>query len=385
MGIPSLFNRDIRVEKAEYQDLSIDLEQYEDGRWRYGSYTTKGDKPEQEVELKEDAAVAWNFLADQVTLKDCSVHLKTPDLDMTLVVDEAELKRLTTRLEQPAGTFTFKGQLNGRPIALQLDTVQLVPELRLAGNISIEKFQLAQLSRLLADVMPTFAGEVGFTGQILFSQGTVNGMLVEYDGNIGITKPDIGNSYFITKAENLSWKGKMHFVEPLNSPVAIETDGQLDARDFHLQIPASKLIMKESGIVLSGKTSLVLADNTLIDNEGSLHLEGVELVLPPYGIAEESCSWKGKVQYDSNRNQAGLFVRADGSFDLGEFQVGGGEKPRLLPVGGKRASWLGAVEDEPAGFREKISSRLEWHSFRRRASCYPCRSGITARSGEAWN
>ncbi len=344
LGIPSLFNHDIRVEKAEYQGLSIDLEQYEDGRWRYGSYTTEVEHPEKDEELKQDAAVAWNFLADQVVLKDCSVHLRTPELDMTLVINDAELQRLTTREEQPAGSFTFKGQLNGGPVVLQLDTVQLVPELRLGGNISIEKFQLAQLSRILIDVMPTFAGEVGLNGQLFFSQGPVNGMLTEYNGNIGVTGPDIGNIDFTTKAENLSWKGKMHYAEPVNSPGVIETDGQLAARNFDLQIPASRVSMKESGIDLNGKTSLIIAKNMLVENEGSLHLEGVELLFPPYDIAEDSCSWKGKVRYDSDHNQEGLFVRADGFVDLGEFQVGGEGEAAPFAMGGKMASWLGTVE-----------------------------------------
>lgn len=353
LGITSLFNRDIRVEQAEYHDLSIDLEQYKDGSWRFGSYTMKGIRKEATVESGEDVASAWNFLADQVVLKDCSVHLKTPDLDMTLVIGEAELKRLTTREQQPVGSFTFKGQLNNGPIVLQLDTVQLVPELLLGGNISLAQFQLDQLSRLLSDVLPTLAGEVGFNGQLLFSQGAEKGVVVDYDGTIGVTGPDIGNSDLSTKAESLSWKGRVHYAGPENSPVTIETDGLLASRDFQLQVPASKLVMEESRIDLTGKTTVTIAKNVLIENDGSLLLGGVELILPPYGIVEDNISWKGKVQYDSDHKQEGLFVRADGLLDLGEFQIGGGEQSASFAMGGKMASWQGAV-----GFSQKDFGKL---------------------------
>jgi len=356
LGLTSLFNRDVRVEKAEYNDFSIDLEQYEDGSWRFGSYTVQGKRKERTVESSEKAASTWKYLADKVVMKTCSVHLKTPDLDMTLVIEEAELTRLTTRQGQPVGTFTFKGQLNGGPIELQLDTVQLVPELQLGGNVSIAQFQLDELARLLSDVMPTLAGEVGIDGKILLIQGEKTGILFDYDGSIGVIGPDIGNKDFNTKAENLSWKGKVHYVAQGSNLRNIETDGLLAANELNFQVPASELVMEESRIELSGKTTVTIAENMLIENTGSLLLEGLELVLPPYGIVEESFSWKGNVQYDSNQKGEGLSVQADGSIDLGEFQVGGGEQSASFAMGGKMVSWQGVVgvNQQDSGKRSNI-------------------------------
>ncbi len=42
LGITSLFNHDIRMEKAEYREFFIDIEQYQDGSWRFGTYTLQG-------------------------------------------------------------------------------------------------------------------------------------------------------------------------------------------------------------------------------------------------------------------------------------------------------------------------------------------------------
>jgi hypothetical protein len=348
LGVTSLFNRDFRVQKAEYHNLSIELEQYEDGSWRYGSYTRKGGEKETTMESGEDVASAWNILADQVTLVDCKVHLKTPELVMVLMIEEAELIRLSTREDHPAGSFTFKGQLNNSPIALQLDTVQLVPDLRIGGNISIAGYQLGDLSRLLSNVLPVFSGEAGLAGQLLFSYGSEKGVQVDYDGSIDLKDPDIGNIDFTTKAEGVSWKGSINYAGPKDGPIIIETDGQLAALDFDLKLPASELVAKESKIDLNGKTKVTIAENILVENESSLLLEGIELVLLPYGIVEESLSWKGIVQYDSNHEQEGIFVSADGTLDLGEFQLGGGEQSTIFATGGTMASWKGAV-----GFSQK--------------------------------
>ena len=201
--------------------------------------------------------------------------------------------------------------------------------------------------------MPTFAGEVGIDGKLLFIQGTESGTLVDYDGIIGVTGPDIGNSGFKTKAESLTWKGRVHYVAPGSSPVNIETDGLLAASDLKLQVPASELVMQESLVELSGKTTVTIAENMLIENDGSLILQGLDLALPPYGIIEEDFSWKGTVQYDSNHKGEGQFVRADGAIKLGEFQVAGGELSAPFAMGGKMASWQGAV-----GFSQKDSGKL---------------------------
>ena len=351
-GLTSIFNHDIRLEKAEYSGFVIDLEQYEDGSWRIGSYNLQGKRKEATGESLEEVASAWRFRADQAVMKDCKVQLKTPDLAMNLVIEEAELVRLSNREGSPVGSFTFKGQLNDGPISLQLDTLQIVPDLRLGGNISVAGFQLNELSRLLSDVMPTLAGEVGLDGNLVFSQGAGKGLQVDYDGTVGINGPDIGNGDFTTKVVNLSWKGKVHYAGSENNPLKIATDGLLSARGFNLQVPASQLVSEETVIDLSGKTTVTIDKNILIEHDGSLLLEGVELVLPPYGIVEESLSWKGKVQFDSDNKGEGQFVHTDGLLTLGEFQVGGGEQSASFAMGGKLASWQGAV-----GFSQKDAGK----------------------------
>ncbi len=352
IGLISLFHHDIRIQRAEYRDLYIDLQQYPDGSWRIGSYTVKGEKKETKVKSPEDVSSAWNFLADQVILSNCNVHLQTPELTMALGIERAELMHLTTRKGQPAGSFSLNGQLNKSPVSLQLDTVQLVPELHLAGKVQLSRFKLGELSRLLSDVLPVLSGSVGFDGRFVFNRGEEKGIDGNYDGAISLDKSDIGSANFKTGAGNLTWKGRMHYAAPANSPVVIETDGLLAARGFNLKVSAPDLVTEASRIDLNGKTTITMADNILFKNEGSLVLGGVELVQSPYGITEENFYWKGNVKYESDHNQEGQFVHTDGSLELGEFQVGGGEQSKSFAMGGKKASWQGT-----AGFSQKDSGK----------------------------
>ncbi len=343
VGVTSLIRRDIHVESAVYRDLVIDLEQYDDGRWRFGSYTMEGDSAETVVESQEEVASVWAFLADSVILDNCSVHLKMMKLEMTLAIEQAALNNFTTRNGKPAGTFSFKGKLDDGPVAIQLDTLQIVPAVRLGGVVSISKFNLDELSRLLQDVLPTFAGVVGIDGKILFSMETEKGLQVDYDGIIDVAGPDIGNSGFGTKAGNLKWQGRVQYSTPDNGPIAIETNGLLAATTFALEVPGADLSMEESRIDLTGKTTVTIAENVAVENEGALLVEGVKLQLPSYHIGEESLLWKGKVLYDSDHQGEGLLVQTAGTLDLGVFQFESGKSPETIATGGNMASWQGKV------------------------------------------
>lgn len=343
VGIISLLSKDIRVQKAVHRDLILDLEQYEDGRWRFGSYTMQGNSTEKIIDSKEEVASTWGFLADSIVLDNCSVHLKMVDLEMTLVVDKAELNKFTTRNDKTEGNFSLKGQLNGGPLDIQLDTLQIVPDVLIGGNVAISKFNLKELSRLLGDVLPTFVGEVGIDGKVFFSMVKEKGMEIDYDGLLNVAGPDIGNSGFSTKAESLKWQGRVQYSGPDNGPIGIETNGLLAAAKFAMVVPGAELSMEEPRIDLSGKTTVTIAGNVVVENDGALLVEGVQLQLPPYEVSEESLLWKGKVLYDSDHKGKGQFVRTEGALDLGPFQVEGGEQESSFTTGGDIVSWQGAL------------------------------------------
>ncbi|THB78897.1 MAG: DUF748 domain-containing protein [Desulfobulbaceae bacterium] len=339
--LSSLLKKDIRVEHGKYVGLLIDIEQYEDGRWRYGSYTTPGRKKETEIETTEDVASAWGFLADSVELENCNVHLKTPELDFTLFVESAELKRFTTHEGAREGTFTLIGKINGEDIEIVLDTVRVAPDLQIEGNIHIAKFLFADIQKTLENVLPTFGGEAGLKGNIQLKMSKTSGMNVDYDGDILITSPDIGMDGLVTNADNFKWSGKIGFKRPDDGPMHVATDGTLSTEDFTLALSGPSFTNSEGLISLSGKTEIEIDDQIRVENEGNLRIEGLKIDLPELSIGEETLSWSGKMSYSSHHEDLQHHVQSSGSLALGLTEYKTGTVGTLIEAGLENLSWQG--------------------------------------------
>lgn len=349
IGISSLINKNIRVQQGKYVGLMIDLEQYEDGRWRFGSYTmaASDEKAEvetvNEVETADDVASAWAFLADEVLLENCTVNLKMPGMNFSVVIEKAELKKFTTREEHPAGSFSLVGHINGEKVQLDLDTLQIVPSLRVGGMVHISRFKFEEIADILVDVLPTFGGEAGLGGKILFAMSEDGGMKVDYDGTIEIVTPDIGAAGFNTGAGNLKWDGKVFYDSPKNGPMLVETEGQLTAAEYSLQLPETELSNEETLIELTGKTRIEIGENIVVKNDGSLLVENSALALPGLSLSEESLSWKGQVIYDSDREGEGQYVHSDGLLELGPLGYTSGEEKTAVGAGVNTLAWQGVL------------------------------------------
>ncbi len=343
LKLSALFKKNIRLEKVKYNDLMIDLEQYEDGRWRFGSYTTTGVVDDGGADkVQNEAGTAWGVVADQVVLENCTVHLKTPALDMLFVIEDAKLMKFTSRDSESAGSLNLTGSINGDPIALNLDSVQVAPYLRIGGDIDISRFRLEEIAILLQESLPTFTGDIGVDGKALFTMDK-SAMTLEYQGMINVLNPDIGSQLFETAASELKWQGAISYESPENSPMVVSTDGVLAATDYSLTVAGSDFVTKESFIELGGKTQLVIAENVQVENEGSLLIEKGDLKLPQLTLIEENLAWKGKVVYDSNHGGEGQFVKSDGILELAPFAYNSGEGEAAIAAGLGSLGWQGNI------------------------------------------
>ncbi len=343
IGLGSLFHHDIRLEKVIYQDLNIDLEQYEDGNWRFASYTVTGSASEKTVDSPEDVVSAWAFLADQVVFRNCTIQLKTTDLEATLLIEEAELDDFTTRAGESAATFTFKGEFNGGSIELDLDHLQITPDLRIDGEVALSQIDLSILAPLLKDVLQPFSGVAGLAGKVSFSQSATEGMVVDYDGSIGLIEPNLGNSVFSTRAGQLNWKGKVHYSALSGAPMVVETDGVLSAEKYTLQLPEQDFLLDESGITFDGQTTVEIADTISVVSDSLLDITGTALALPDMKFTEERLVWKGKVQYSSGDEDTGLFVDSTGSLELGSYLFDSRAVAAPLISRGQNLNWQGRL------------------------------------------
>ncbi|HHD57252.1 MAG TPA: hypothetical protein ENK89_06205, partial [Desulfobulbaceae bacterium] len=137
----SLFKKQASIGHCILNGVTLDIELYDDGRIRFGSYTTGPSVPAA-TEKPESSSIPWIFIARQVDMSNCKVHFKMPGLDMTLDVDKASLIKFTTAPGDKSGTFTLTGAVNGTPVELDLTTLQVVPDLIVEGNVKIDNFSL---------------------------------------------------------------------------------------------------------------------------------------------------------------------------------------------------------------------------------------------------
>ncbi|MBE0585801.1 MAG: DUF748 domain-containing protein [Desulfofustis sp.] len=342
----SLLQRDVHLESVHYRDLSIDIEQRADGGWRFGSYSMTGGAEAQPEAADQKPAGSWGVLADQMALTDCRVRLKTPQLDLVLVIDKAELLRFSTREGHQAASFTLSGLIDDSPIAVDLKRIELVPELNIFGTVAVSEFQLVEIAGFLGDALPIFAGAVELAGDVSFGLAAENGMQAEYNGTIAVGAAAIGNDGFSTAVRNLSWHGRAHYAGTDDGALTVLADGVLAADDSLLQLTDASLEAGLGLIELRGRTEVTIDQQgrvTVHQQEGAIQAEGFELSLPQAELTEERLAWQGEILFASDHQDQGLLVSTDGSLELGALQGAAGDDLSRVQGGSTALSWQGTA------------------------------------------
>lgn len=349
LGFGALFKKNIKVQSALYSGLVVDLEQFADGRWRIGSYTVDAtdqsntSNTEKVAETAEETVPSWAFLADEVDLVDCVVMVKTPELDLKLMIEKAELRKFTTREGTEGATFSLVGTLEGEQVEIELSHLQVIPSLSIEGDVKVSRFQLAELAVLLQDVLPVFAGDIGLDGNMTFRTGEETKMLINYKGDIEARNADIGSESFATRAANLRWQGTVHYESAKDKLMVVTTDGLLAAREYRLHVPEADFTTEEAAIELQGKNTVTITDTVSVENNGSLLIEKAVVELPGSEVSEERLYWEGAVIYDSNRAGAGQYVETKGVLQSGPLSVISGEETEKISVHSTNLRWQGDV------------------------------------------
>ncbi|WP_457577355.1 DUF748 domain-containing protein [Desulfomarina sp.] len=320
IGIQSLFQHDFHIESAQYENLVLDLEQYKDGRWRFGSYTVAGnDQSEVKAKTELSDSTPWGLLADRVVLSKCRLKLKTPLYKADFFIDHAELKKFTTHSGERAGKFFLTGSLNGAGVEINLDTIKIAPQLQIIGDIRVAEFDLENLSLLLADALKSISGKVGVNGRLRLTAG--DDILVDYDGSITIDDPAVGSSAFSARGRQLKWQGKTHYAGPAEGDIAVDLDGLLASDDFSFQLPDKEFRLQEKKIAVEGKSGIRIGDDVKVESEASIHLQSTDCLLPALKISNDSLQWQGKVVYSTTDNNKKLPVAFDGRIILDGFSL----------------------------------------------------------------
>lgn len=326
LGLRSLIKKNVLIEQITYRDLYFEMEQNEDGSWRYGSYsyrrsdpTTKDQSAPETVQQASTTATPWAFIADKAELENCTVHFVTPALDLTITVDHAQLDQFTTRSGQPDGTLSLTGSVNDSPITLDLSSLRISPDLFFEGDIQIEGFELENLQALLQDIFPTFTGSASLDGHASFALDRAGSMLVDYDGLLSGANIDMRSEPYSNTVPEVSWQGKVQYSQGSGKPISIKTDGTLTGKSIGLQVPASNLQLSDGELSNKGTADIVIDKGVQVDTNSELTFANIQLNLGEMDFHEESVTWQGTVHYTSGTDNP-LTVETEG--DLNGTAIG---------------------------------------------------------------
>lgn len=295
----SLFQKELVIEKAYYDKLTIDLQQQDDGRWRIASYTTpeQGEIPaEQVIALEEvEAPSDWNIIANHVLLTNCVVDFSMPNFSTQVVVEKAELSNLSTKAEDIPARFTFVGSVDGSPLNITLDTLDLIPNLVLIGTIDFQNYDLHRLQKILAPSLHKLGGSLSLNGATELSLGEK--IQFSYSGAVNLVKADLDVSDNKITSRDISWLGDIGYIEQAN---ALSLNGDLAFGEMNFV--KDDLTLSGKSLALKGTTKISLSENIKIASSTQFESTdfGIKIGTMIYG--HKLLSWSGELGYTALNN-----------------------------------------------------------------------------------
>lgn len=345
-GLANLLEREALVQRATLSNVTVDIERYEDGGLRIGSFTIPASEkekvdtpPEVAGQIKE--SIPWIFAAKQIDIQNMTVQFRRPDLRVDLVVTEALLDKFSTDPDNKEGSLSLEASVNGAPISLELPTLNIVPAVELKGKVAVSDFALDHLADFLGAYLEPFSGTASLGGDVDFSMGDGKGLRVDYDGDINLVDGDIGGEAWGGTKATVNYKGRVAFA--MDSDIVIDVDGDLRGTEASFTMPAPFIDVKNADIGISGKTRVTVAEEVIVDTGASLQLAPTNFSMDILKTSTGDTSWQGKVKVETGTESKGLAVRVDGKLQVAKpsysMEVGGAS----MEVANEMVSWDGKV------------------------------------------
>ncbi len=361
VGILSLFKKHAVIEKAVLDGVTLEIELYQDGRMRFGSYTT-GASADGTPTQPENQAKPWVTQAQTVTMSNCRVHFKMPDLDLTLQVDKASLVKFTTAPGDKSGTFSLSGTVNGTPIKLNLSTLRVEPDIIAGGGIQVDGLELDNLADFLKPYLAPFTGRASVDGTALFKRSVSGDISVDYDGMIGLERGHIGGDSFSVQGAPVRWeKGPIHFELTEEKGIVIDVDGSLTGKDIAVDIPDPVIKIREPAVAIDGRVQVLINDEVTVDTCAGFTLKHTTFSMPPLQAEAADVSWQGKgecIKFNSGTTEKELSVRAQGELAAAHPSFADRDETVKLAANGSSLSWNGEVS-YLLGLTDKAPSIVE--------------------------
>jgi len=311
ISLMSLLKKQIDLEETVLEGLVIDIERYEDGQMRFGSYSIKPTTGETNAD-QDSKAVSWILSARNAALSNCRIHFKMPDLDISLQVDDAQLEKFTTAAGKLSALFTLDGSINGSPIALDLNIQQISPDISIRGTIKIDGFTLDNLCDLLKPYLTTFTGQASMDGTAAFKRTDSGDLSVEYDGLINLENGHVAGESFSVQGESVGWqKGRIHYEDSAEKQIVVTSDGLLTGKSLALSLP-DLLEFKQDAFTSQGKSKVHLTSEVHVNYNGLLDFKNTYLQMAEGNSTISDLNWQGSGEVTLSADNSTILVLSGG-------------------------------------------------------------------------
>lgn len=355
-----LFKKQAVIQRSVLEGVTLDVELYKDGRMRFGSYTTPPASP---TAVKDTGAqdVPWIFSANRIEMSDCTVRYTMPDLQINLHISKASLTKFTTAPGDKSGTFVLAGSINGTPVALDLQTLRITPDIIAKGSVNVDGFALNNLGTLLRPYLKPFTGMATIDGTTMFKMGEGGDIVVDYEGMLGIDNGHIAGNSFSVKGAPIRWeKGKIHFAMTEKSGIMVDVDGRLTGKAIFVDIPDPIIKVRGPDINISGKVLVAIDDEVKVDATADFQLKKLTFSMPPLAAEAGNLTWNGKnqrIQFNSGTRKNLLTIKVQGNLLVDHPIFNDQDEHIQLATKGDSISWQGGLS-YLLGSRQNRSSQI---------------------------
>ena len=320
LSLAGLLTKKVRVEKAVYDNITLDIEQLADGRWRITSYTTPlgtVDSPQQ------GTSSPWHFYAEEMLFHDCLVQLHLPDLQIALQINAAELKKVTNLPDGGAGSFVFKGIVNEAPVELTIDTLALTPQLSLAGSLKTQGIHLKQFTKLLAPHVQSLEGAVDADGRFALMMPQAALPRFSFDGQLSLSNPAMQRPDFVAAGKKVAWQGTLALNGEDASNKILHLNGTFAGTELAVDKPGQTVAIKAKEFKVSGPVQCSLGKEAQVTSQAGVAVTGAMVSLPASTLSFNAFSWQGEAGYAAGAHHV---INTSGTMKIGDLAVTSGQR-----------------------------------------------------------
>ncbi len=354
-----LFRKQAVIQSSVLKGISLDIELYKDGRMRFGSYTTKP-SPSSAAQPTEAQPSLWIFSANHIEMADSTVRFTMPDLHLTLKIDKASLTKFTTAPGDKSGAFTLSGSVNGTPVAVDLKTLRIMPDIVAKGDVQVDGFALDTLSALLQPTLKPFTGNASIKGNTMFRMADTGDIFVDYDGMLSIDRGHIGGQSFSVKGAPVRWeKGEIHFSMTEKEGIKVDVNGRLTGKDIGVDISDPIIKVRGPIVDINGKVEVTVDNTVKVDAAAGFALQRLDFSMPPLSAGVKSLVWAGKnrrIRFTSGTENTPLSVTVAGQLIADQPTFTDQDPDVRLAAQGKQIAWNGNISYQAESGNQPTSS-----------------------------